>query len=66
MKYKAVKGVSWRDYVLFGVEAKPVVIDPAEQTTKDGKPLPKEVIAVFVSQGNWLPCDDDGNPLEKE
>lgn len=59
MKVRAVKGVSWGTYTLYGVEAKPVVIETAEQRTADGKPLPKEVVDVFVSQGNWVPVADD-------
>lgn len=64
MKVRAIKGVSWGGYTLYGVESQPVVIETAEQKTADGQPLPKEVVALFVSQGNWLPCDDAGNPLE--
>lgn len=64
MKYLAVKGVQWSTFTLFGVEVDPRLIDAADLKTADGKPLPKAVIDVFVSQGNWVPCDDAGKPLE--
>jgi hypothetical protein len=64
MKVKAVKGVSWSTYTLYGVEKTPVVIETDEQKTKDGKPLPKEVIDVFIAQRNWVPVDDDDDTAE--
>lgn len=64
-KYLAVRGCQWRDFTLYGVEGKTTVVDAADLKTPDGKPLPKAVVDHFVASGNLVPCDDDGNPLEK-
>lgn len=61
MKYQCVKGVEWKSFV-----AKPGEEYDAKDLVVDGKPIPKDAIAVMVGTGGLKPIADDDTQLAPE